>query len=146
VLIWRKIGAIVLHLEAGVLMVLARLLVAYVPMRHWCGSLGRRQDVETPAIALTAPQRKRAGRVVRAVQRVARISPADFACLPKSMATQWMLRRRRVASRLVFGVGRDLQENGERPLHAWIEVEGRETPAASSAAKYARGLNLQTEF
>ena len=142
----RKLSALALHLEALGLLLWARILIAFVPMKRWRASLGRCIDAADPILPLPHGQKRRAARIIRAVHRVARVSPVQFVCLPKSMAGQWMLRRRRIASGLVFGVGLDSKDDDDRPLHAWIEIEGREVPAADSQTKYARGLHLHTDF
>ena len=106
----------VMAVEAAIRLVLARLLVGRVPMRHWAG---RSAEGDAPGPTARALGRE-AGRMVR---RVARRLPARFACLPQAVAAHRMLRRRGVPSRLVFGVRRPAP--GRRPrYHAWVTVDG----------------------
>ena len=106
----------VMAVEAAVWLVLARLLVGRVPMRHWSG---RSAEADVPRDDRQALGRE-AGEMVR---RVARRLPAEFVCLPQAVAAHWMLRRRGVPSRLAFGVRRPAP--GRRPeYHAWVTVEG----------------------
>ena len=92
-----------LALEAAAWLTLACILVRHVPMRRWRGSLN------VPVGRAGAPAARLAlgrdvGRMVRRVAR--RVSILDAACLPRAIAAQWMLQRRKVPSRLVFGVRR----------------------------------------
>ena len=109
-------------LEAAVLLGLARLLVKYVPMRHWRAWL---TTADTPLATFRhAPVRA----VARTVRSVARRWPLNAVCLPQAMAGQWMLRRRGVASRLWFGV-RKAADGGAGnasglEYHAWLTVNG----------------------
>jgi len=107
-------------IEAGVLIVLARVLVACLPLRVWRGSLGRIWQADAGAgHAHTAPL------VIACAHAVARAAcrmPASL-CLPRAMALQWMLRRRGLAGELVLGV-KPGQRGGLDDLHAWVEMDG----------------------
>ena len=50
--------------------------------------------------------------------------PFRTRCLPQAVAAQWMLRRRGVRSRLVFGVRRGAEGSGQLEFHAWLMVGG----------------------
>ena len=96
-------------LEAALFLLLAWLLVKYVPMRHWRRRLATAQDPAYAGGCLPrAPQRRLPRRAARVVRRVARHVPFPAVCLPQAMALQWMLHRRGVESRLVFGARRKL--------------------------------------
>ena len=105
-----------LALEAALLLALARTLVLYVPLRHWRGRLDTSGGADR---TLAVANARAVGRVVRGV---ARRLPFDARCLPRAMAAQWMLRRRRIASQLRFGVRR--RTDGTIDLHAWLLVNG----------------------
>lgn len=70
------------------------------------------------------PEQHLPRKVARIVRKVARHVPFRAVCLPQAMAAQWMLRRRGVPSRLVFGVRRGTADSGLQ-YHAWLMV-GRE--------------------
>ncbi len=146
-------------LEAALFLLLARLLVAHVPMRRWRRWLvtaeapaptGRPAadshvascagDPEGPALAgehpAGAPRRRLPRRVARIVRRVARHVPFPAVCLPQAMALQWMLRRRGVSSRLVFGTRRKAQDSG-LDFHAWLTVGGECVIGAGEVETYA---------
>ena len=94
-------------LEAVVLLALARALVSYVPMRRW----RRHLNTEPPAEGHDGDAKAEADRALgreigRVVRKVASCMPFRAVCLPQAMAAQWMLRRRRISSRLIFGVRR----------------------------------------
>ncbi len=57
-----------------------------------------------------------------AVQRAARVLPWHSTCLARALATQVLLRRRGVPSRIVFGVRRSPAREFE--AHAWVEYDG----------------------
>ena len=112
-------------IEALVLLLCARALVAGVPMRRW------RQRVATtpPGIAesdsaIPGDGLDRVRGLCQIVRKVARRAPFRAVCLPQAMAAQWMLRRRGIPSRLVFGARR--RSDAELEFHAWLSV-GAET-------------------
>ena len=145
--LWRQLGLVPLYMEVAMGLVVAQVLIWLVPPKVWRGSLGSVIcDNSVPAQTLSEATRKRGRRVARAVMRVSILSPIPFVCLPKSIAMQWMLRRRRIPSTLVYGVSVELDEMGQRPLHAWVEIEGIEIPAGDSRLRYACNLQLQTSF
>lgn len=106
--------------EAACLLIAARLLIRFIPMAHWRGTLGQPQSGDA---AVQAGDDKAAEVLAFAVIRAARFLPLPFLCLPRAMALQWMLRRRGIGSILVMGTtgGRIDQ----LALHAWVERNGR---------------------
>ena len=105
-------------LEAAAWLTLARVLVHHVPMRYWRGSL------HTAASGQASAGRCALGRTLgRMVAGVARRLPFEAPCLPRALATQWMLRRRGVASRLVFGVRAPPRPGGARRLPRLVDRE-----------------------
>ena len=108
----------VMALEAVVWLSLARVLVRRVPMRYWRGCLNAAETDSGSA------DRRGLVRVVgRMVRAVSRRLPGEVVCLPRALAAHWMLRRREVSSRLVFGVRRVAP--GRAPVyHAWVTVDG----------------------
>lgn len=104
-----------LKLEAGVMLVFARLAVWSVPfpwLIRWMERPPRRQE-------LRGPRRRRARREVRvAVGSVSRYLPGRTACGPKAIAAQTMLRRRGVSTVLYLGIGP--QGSGIRG-HTWLK-------------------------
>ena len=135
-----------LALEALLLLLLAWLLIVAVPMRRWRRHVdiahgpqpGRVREGDGKAPAARGSSRpmlepRRAGRIVR---KVSAALPFDPRCLARAMAVQWMLRRRGLASQLVFGAGRF----GARPAlryHAWLHVDGRPVIGGGPATNFA---------
>jgi hypothetical protein len=119
-----------------VLLILARLLVRWVALHRWRGTLGRVGE------AAVSPCDPGYGAVSRSVVAAARRLPGDFVCLPRAMAVQWMLRRRGLASALVFGVSPQAKDDGLHALHAWVEGGGRIVIGEDQRNQYARGLVL----
>lgn len=119
-----------------ILLVLAKYLIRAVPLHRWRGTLGR--VGEPDAAEFNAAYRD----VSRSVVGAARKLPGDYVCLPRAMAVQWMLRRRGLASAIVFGV--TPQQSGEKrhAFHAWVEGGGKIIIGEDTATEYARGLML----
>lgn len=108
-----------LTLEAMGWLIVARLLVARVPMREWRNRLGMRQQSTGSSDETSAPLF--AAHVERAAQRL----PVATRCLARAMALSWMLRRRGIAHELVIALRpMDLRARADA-LHAWVEVGER---------------------
>ena len=118
--------------EAALCLALARAAVRHVPMRRWRGLVNAAvRDAPGPARRLALG--RAAGRMVR---RVARRLPFEAACLPRAMAAQWMLLRRGVPSRLVFGARRPAAPGGGNDYHAWLKVDGERVVGGRRAETY----------
>jgi len=112
-----QFGALV---EASALLVWARLLIAFVPLRHWRKQFGELAAHGASHPALSEAERETARLVVHAIDRAGRNLPFAFICLPRALAARWMLARRGVDSQLYIGVGRS--DAGETSLHAWLKA------------------------
>lgn len=111
-------------LEAALFLLLARLLVKYVPMRYWRRRLVTAREPESTGVPPPhAPDRRLPRRVARVVRRAAHHVPFPAVCLPQAMTLQWMLRRRGVGSCLVLGARRKAHCPG-LDFHAWLTVGG----------------------
>ncbi len=99
--------------EAAVMLILARLVVHFVP------------PARLFAWANRSPRHIRrfaadeVGWVSWAVESLAAKPWINALCLPRALAAHAMLRRRGIASRLCLGVAR---QHGELAAHAWVEV------------------------
>ena len=118
---WRGRGA---TLEAMAWLVLARLLIARVPFGRWRPWLGTpvAPPVGDPLVRLDANLAQR--RLARAVVRAAGRLPGESLCLPRAMALQWMLRRRKLGGVIHLGVRPGDQRGGLDDLHAWVTRAG----------------------
>ena len=123
------------HCEAALALAVARFLVQFLPYRSWRWTLGAIEpskqefpdyNERDEAIAIIA------GKYVR---RTARRLPFEAVCLPKAMAGFWMLKRRGIQSRIVFGAGESPDTVGTA-YHAWLLY--RDT--------YVTGLDTQGTF
>jgi hypothetical protein len=137
----------VLVAEASYLLIVARALIAFAPLRWWRASLGR--------VAQNAPEaggdQARPNHIARAVNRAAARLPLTMVCLPRAMVVQWMLGRRGLHSVLVFGILPEADRSGQGgafdPLHAWVEagghiIIGEDGSGGDGNAAYRRGLML----
>lgn len=109
-----------LVLEAALALLLAQLLIGYVPMRHWRRFLQAGEDAGFDARAGGDLPRTLAW----AVRKLARRSPLRARCLAQAMAVQLMLRRRSIASQIVFGVRQAEAPLRKLDFHAWLTVGG----------------------
>lgn len=112
-------------LRAAALLVVARLLVRWLPLSSWRASLGdlvegdEASDLPALAQAQLAQARALARRVDRAVMRL----PGRSKCLPQAVALHWLLRSEAIASRLVIAIHRH-DRAGDHAYHAWVECGG----------------------
>lgn len=109
----------VLVVEAMVLLLAARLLIAGLRFGWWRGLLGEQGGVASPVVPGEADRL-----LARAVERGAARLPGESKCLPRAMALYWMLARRGRASQLVIAVLPGSVRGGLDDLHAWVERGG----------------------
>lgn len=105
-----------LLIEAGALLLLARLAVWLAPFRRVAAYLGD-EMAESPT-EITEEQREVALPIGWAVRTLGRRLPWMSQCLVQAVAATWMLKRRRIPSTLYFGVAKD--DNGRLIAHAWV--------------------------
>lgn len=126
-----------LALEAALALLVARVLVGQVPARYWWRCIDTGPDSPSGPEDPAAPRRgfpRRAGRIVR---KVARHAPFRALCLPQAMAAQWMLRRRGVQSRMVFGARRGSTPERAIDFHAWLIAGGECVIGAEEVDTYS---------
>lgn len=123
--------------EAALLLVLAKLLILVVPIKYWRQSLGSPNASPRAYRNFTL-----ATPISRAVNRAAQRLPFEIICLPRAMAVQWMLKRRKIPSVLVFGISPPTDSGDIHALHAWVEADGRIVIGEELAREYRRGLAL----
>ena len=108
--------------EAAALLIFSRSLIARVAFHRWSKRLGTRAGLAPPhSRPVTESQALRSRRVARAVLQAADRLPGEWLCLPRAMATCWMLRRRKIPCSLIIGVTESGDRGGLDDLHAWIE-------------------------
>jgi hypothetical protein len=101
-------------MQAGALLLVVQLALRFV-------TVGRLQQV--------CARRKRAGMddilapdiIARLVRVAAERGPCRARCLPQALVLHWLLQRRGVASRIVFGARK---ADEQMQAHAWVEVNG----------------------
>jgi hypothetical protein len=118
---WRARGATV---EAMVMLVMARILIARAPFGAWRRWLGTPVSSEgsDPRRYLDANLASR--RLARAVIRGAERLPGESRCLAQAMALQWMLRRRGLGGVIHLGVRPAGKRGNLEDLHAWVTASG----------------------
>ncbi len=130
-----------LVLKAVLFMLVARLLADHVPMRWW------RHRIHIAASPLPGALRTSPGaatdgsasRIGRIVRKVARRVPFAARCLTQAMAVHWMLRRRGIPSRVVFGVRRSAAPDRALEFHAWARTtKGQIVVGGAEIGTYAQ--------
>jgi hypothetical protein len=129
--------------EAFVLLGLFRAALAVVPVHKIMKTVARERLGVVGDAALTdaAPGEASerdvaiAMRVRWAIEAVGRHSPVGFVCFPQTLAAYVMLRRRGVASTMVYGVARSPQ--GELIAHTWLLVGDRSVVGGEGSAGFA---------
>jgi len=100
--------------EAAVAVTIASAAIALLPFRRLAGLMGRDGPPEQPSAEAVAVVRK----VRWSVEATSRRLPWKTVCFQKGLALHWMLRRRRLDSRLHYGVAQSAEE-GLR-AHVWV--------------------------
>lgn len=103
--------------EAAACLALARLLILFIPLRHWNDGVDvGRERVTAPPDDAALDRARRIGRIVRLT---ARRMPFEALCLPQAVAAQWMLRRRGLSGVIRLGARKPAPDQSMR-LHAWL--------------------------
>jgi Transglutaminase-like superfamily len=102
--------------EAGLCLVLARLALLLLPY-SWIFSWANRRQGYTRRFGVhVVPW------ISWSIERAAEHPWIRAICLPRALAGQMMLRRRKIGSRLYLGVAR---KNDALVAHAWLELNGQ---------------------
>ncbi|GGD41048.1 lasso peptide biosynthesis B2 protein [Croceicoccus pelagius] len=113
-------------LEAMALLLAARMIVRFVPLRRLGRILGKsepyalRQDVG----AVSAEDELAARQCAAAVRRAAFRLPGTL-CLPQAIGLRWMMERRGMDSTVVVGIRPAGERGTAHDLHAWVELNGQ---------------------
>ena len=130
--------------EALALLAIFRAGLALLPARTIIRGITRgrpeaaREGEKAPAgLGRTERQREQdvARRVEWAVAAAARHSVVEFVCFPQALAGYVMLRRRGVASELVYGVARSPE--GSLMAHTWLMVGDKFVTGGEQAAEFS---------
>jgi hypothetical protein len=118
----------VLALRAVLLMLLVRLALWLLPY----------DSVDRAVRSIAVPGRVQGpqpplSRLVRAVERAARVVPAS-SCLTRALTAEVLLARRGYCPQLRLGVARG--SRGEFEAHAWLDVDGATLVGASEAGRF----------
>ena len=105
-----------LLVEAGTLLVLARLAVWFVPFRRLATHLGA-EMTDSPA-EIAEDQREEALSIGWAVRTLGRRLPGMGQCLVQAVAATRMLQRHCIPSTLYFGLAK--KSHGGVKAHAWV--------------------------
>jgi hypothetical protein len=115
--------------SAGIVVVLVRLSLWFVPSRILLGRVSR-MVTGAPLPADGNPVVRQVGWAVRAVSR--RVPQAS--CLTQALATQILLARRGYSSQLRIGVVKEADAGFA--AHAWVEIDGGILVGGTGAERY----------
>jgi hypothetical protein len=115
--------------EATVSLLLARIAVRVIPAARVFAWANR------PAHHTRRFAADEIGWVLWAIDAAAVKFRKETLCLPRTLATHSMLRRRGITSRICLGVAR---EQGKLAAHAWVEVGEDRTVAGPGAGAFTR--------
>ena len=117
--------------ETVVTLAAASFAIRALPFRKVVGALGRRP------LKPEADQAKTLGEIARtgwAIEACARLLPWRIVCFQKGLAMQWMLRRRRIAALLHYGIAQDEQRG--LTAHVWVTHRGEDIMGGEEASGY----------
>ena len=106
--------------EAACMLLFFRAALHFVPVQSLTRWMGQRGELSPASIDGQTAQTLR--RVEWSIDAIVRHSPLEFVCFPQSLAAYFMLRRRKVASRLFYGVAR---QNDQLTAHTWVKAGDR---------------------
>ncbi len=122
----RRPADIALAIEAACMLSFYRLALHFMPVGKLVAWM---QGPHTTSEPGAAQQTFTHGPILRTLRRiewsiaaVVRHAPLTFVCFPQCLAAYFMLRRRNIASTLVYGVTRD---EGQLKAHTWVKVGDR---------------------
>ena len=109
----------------------ASFAIRALPFRSVVGALGRRPfEPETD-------HGQCLGEIARtrwAIEACARLLPWKIVCFQKGLTLQWMLRRRRIAALLHYGIAQDEQRG--LTAHVWVTHRGEGIMGAEEAPRF----------
>jgi hypothetical protein len=104
-----------LFMEALCFLFAAKILLLLLPFKYCLKFLPNLEHKNKPDI-------QELKRIKKAIYRTKRLAFWKNHCLVMSIASRWMLQRRRIPSRISLGVAFD--ENKNLVAHAWIRANG----------------------
>ena len=126
----RSLHAWLLLIEAGTWLLIARAALRLLPVSRIVGWIRR------PIRVRSAPG---GGDIVGecrwAVTAFSHNAPVRLVCFPQALALHFMLRRRGIASEVLYGAAR--LENGELAAHAWLRHEGVVVVGGETAGNFS---------
>jgi hypothetical protein len=119
-LTWRSIpaGARIKFLSAAFVLILIKTGLTFMPFSafrrlfHWISKSETRREMTPGQIEQT----------VWAVNTAANVLPIDLLCLPRALATKYLLRK---VPSLSLEIGIEINPDKAFEAHAWIEKEGK---------------------
>lgn len=114
-------------LRAMAYVVMARLLVRFVPLVKWRDSIGVLLGAEQAFAMQVAPMQQSARIAVQSfvdqIDRACLRLPGNSRCLPRAVALGWLLRRRSMPLLTVIAFSKS-DRTGDDAYHAWVECGG----------------------
>jgi hypothetical protein len=124
----RSLGDWLLLSEAGVLLLLARAALRLVPVASIVRWIRRPMQPRASNPAVIEKCRW-------AVTAFSRNAPVRLVCFPQALALHAMLRRRGIASDVLYGAAR--LDDGELVAHAWLRYNGTVLVGGETAGSFS---------
>ena len=124
-----------LVLETLALLGLARAAVLVLPFRWVALALGQKRNAAFEESETDVLPKAKVRRIAWAVKYVGRHTPWQSNCLAQAIAGRFMLKRRRIAGTIYFGMIKD--SVGELEAHAWLRSGDIILTGGSDLDRYA---------
>ena len=122
---------LLLACEAACMLSFFRLALKFIPVQTLTAWMSHPRQIDTSLA------HDRVSRTLRHIEwsiaAVVRHAPFTFVCFPQCLAAYFMLRRRHIASTLVYGVTR---EHDQLKAHTWVKVGDRTIVGGEAAAGF----------
>ena len=109
-----------LLVEALILLVVFRAALGFVSVKRIIRMTTSRRCESICDTSIAESTVEEVNRIIWAIRTIVRHSPVEFVCFPQSLTAYCMLRQRKIASSIVYGVGR---RDGVLVAHTWLTVQ-----------------------
>jgi hypothetical protein len=117
--------------EAATLLTLFRVALKFVPVQRLTAWMVHGDSQSR--VSVSSAERNTLRKIEWAIGAVVRHAPMTYVCFPQSLAAYFMLHRRRIQSKLFYGVAR---EDQKLTAHTWIKVGDRTIVGGETESRF----------